>query len=142
MRDANLVDELRAAFQGRVIGPEDAGYDEARKIWNGMIDKRPALIAQCAGTSDVVAAVNIARQKDLAVAVRAGGHNVSGNATCDDGVVIDLRPMKGVSVDPDGLIARAEGGVTWGEYDRETQRHGLGSPGRIRLALALVRSGL
>jgi hypothetical protein len=129
MRDANLVDELRAAFQGRVIGPEDAGYDEARKIWNGMIDKRPALIAQCAGTPDVVAAVNFAREKDLAVAVRAGGHNVSGNATCDDGVVIDLRPMKGVSVDPDRRIARAEGGVTWSEYDRETQRHGLASPG-------------
>jgi FAD/FMN-containing dehydrogenase len=129
MREANLADELHAEFQGRLIGPEDGDYDEARKIWNGMIDKRPALIAQCAGTSDVVAAVNFAREKGLAVAVRGGGHNVSGNATCDNGVVIDLRPMKGVSVDSDRRIARAEGGVTWGEYDRETQRHGLASPG-------------
>jgi len=129
MNEANLVDELRAEFQGRLIGPEDTDYDEARRIWNGMIDKRPTLIAQCAGTSDVVAAVNFAREKNLVVAIRAGGHNVSGNATCDDGVVIDLRPMKGVSVDRDRRIARAEGGVTWGEYDRETQRHGLASPG-------------
>ena len=129
MRKANLADELRAQFQGRLIGPEDADYDEARKIWNGMIDKRPALIAQCAGTPDVVAAVKLAREKGLAVAIRAGGHNVSGNATCDDGVVIDLRRMKGVNVDSDRRIASAEGGVTWGEYDRETQRHGLASPG-------------
>ncbi|MHC4416911.1 MAG: FAD-binding oxidoreductase [Planctomycetota bacterium] len=129
MSEATLVDELRAEFQGRLIGPGDPDYDEARKIWNGMVDKRPALIAQCAGRSDVVAAVNLARDKGLAVAVRGGGHNVSGNATCDDGVVIDLRPMKGVSVDADRRIARAEGGVTWGEYDRETQRHGLASPG-------------
>jgi FAD/FMN-containing dehydrogenase len=129
MSEANLVDELRADFQGSLIGPEDAGYDEARKIWNGMIDKRPALIAQCAGTSDVVAVVNLVREKGLTVAVRGGGHNVAGNATCDDGVVIDLRLMNGVSVDPDRRIARAQGGVTWGEYDRETQRHGLASPG-------------
>jgi FAD/FMN-containing dehydrogenase len=129
MSEANLADELRAEFQGRLIGPDDGDYDEARKIWNGVIDKRPALIAQCAGTSDVVAAVNFAREKGLAVAIRGGGHNVSGNATCDDGIVIDLRPMKGVSVGSDRRIARAEGGVTWGEYDRETQRHGLASPG-------------
>jgi FAD/FMN-containing dehydrogenase len=129
MKEANLADELRPKFEGRLIAPEDGDFDEARKIWNGMIDKRPALIAQCAGTSDVVAAVNFAREKGLAVAVRGGGHNVSGNATCDNGVVIDLRPMKGVSVDSDRRIARAEGGATWGEYDRETQRHGLASPG-------------
>jgi len=126
---ANLSNELRAEFEGRLIGPGDADYDEARKVWNGMIDKRPAVIAQCAGTPDVVAAVRFARENGLAVAVRGGAHNVSGNATCDDGIVIDLRPMKGVSVDPDRRIARAEGGVTWGEYDRETQRYGLASPG-------------
>jgi len=129
MKEANLAVELRPNFQGRLIGPGDGDYDEARRIWNGMIDKRPALIAQCARTSDVVAAVNFAREKGLAVAVRAGGHNVSGNATCDDGVVIDLRPMKGVSVDSDRRIARAGGGVTWGEYDQETQKYGLASPG-------------
>jgi FAD/FMN-containing dehydrogenase len=129
MSEANLVDELRAGFQGSLIGPKNAEYDEARKIWNGSIDKRPAVIAKCAGTSDVVAAVNFAREKGLAVAVRGGGHNVAGNASCDDGIVIDLRPMNGVSVDPNGRIAHAEGGVTWGEYDRETQAHGLASPG-------------
>jgi hypothetical protein len=129
MSNGNLVDELRGKFQGRLIGPKDSDYDEARRIWNGMIDKRPALIAQCAGTPDVVAAVNLARERSLVVAVRGGGHNVSGNALCDDGIVVDLRPMKGVNVDPDRRIASAEGGVTWGEYDRETQRHGLASPG-------------
>jgi FAD/FMN-containing dehydrogenase len=129
MSETNLIDELGAQFQGPLISPEHADYDEARKIWNGMIDKRPAIIAQCSGTADVVAAVNFAREKDLAVAVRGGGHNVSGNATCDDGIVIDLRPMKAVRVDPDALIAYAEGGATWGDYDRETQAHGLASPG-------------
>lgn len=129
MSRPDLANELRARFQGRIIGPDDAGYDEARRIWNGMIDKRPALIAQSAATSDVVAAVNLAREKDLAVAVRGGGHNVSGNATCDDGIVIDLRPMNDVSVDPDRRIARAGGGAKWSEYDQQTQRHGLASPG-------------
>ena len=124
-----LSSELRPSFEGRLIGPADADYDEVRKVWNGMIDKRPALIAQCAGTPDVVAAVNFAHEKGLVLAVRGGGHNVSGNAMCDDGIVIDLRPMKNVSVDTDRRIARAEGGLTWGEYDNETQRHGLASPG-------------
>ncbi|MDH3627391.1 MAG: FAD-binding oxidoreductase [Acidobacteriota bacterium] len=129
MSDANLADDLGGKFQGRLISPDDPDYDEARKIWNGMIDKRPGLIAQCAGTADVVAAVNFARERDLAVAVRGGGHNVSGNAICDDGIAIDLRPMKNVSVDSARRFASAEGGVTWGEYDQATQRHGLASPG-------------
>lgn len=129
MTENSLASELRRDFHGALIAPGDAEYDEARRIWNGMIDRRPALIAQCGGTADVVAAVNFARKKGLAVAVRGGGHNVSGNAVCDGGIVIDLRPMKRVTVDPDRRLARAEGGVTWREYDRETQRHGLASPG-------------
>ena len=116
-------------FKGKLLTPTDTGYDEARKLWNGMVDKRPALIAQCTTTSDVVTAVNHARNNGLVVAVRGGGHNVAGNASCDGGIVIDLRPMKTVSVDPEGLAARAEGGVTWGEYDQATQAHGLASPG-------------
>jgi FAD/FMN-containing dehydrogenase len=120
---------LRASFEGRVVVPGDADYDEARKIWNGMIDRHPAAIAQCAGTPDVVAAVRFARENDLPLAVRGGGHNVSGNATCDDGIVVDLRPMDRVEVDAERRVARAGGGVTWGVYDRETQRHGLASPG-------------
>jgi len=129
MDETSLARELEGKFAGRLIGPGDAEYDEARRIWNGMIDRRPALIAQCAATSDVVAAVNLAREKGRVVAVRGGGHNVSGNATCDDGVVIDLRLMKRVTVDPQNRIATAQGGVTWGEYDRQTQQHGLASPG-------------
>jgi FAD/FMN-containing dehydrogenase len=116
-------------LDGTLIRPGDAGYDEARKIWNGMVDRKPALIAQCASTRDVVSAVNHAREHGLVVAVRGGGHNVAGNAVCDDGLVIDLRPMKDVSVDPEARIAIAGGGVTWGEYDAATQAHGLGSPG-------------
>jgi len=129
MGDADLAGELRASFRGRLIGPRDAGYDEARRVWNGMIDKRPALIAQCKETADVARAVSFAREKGLAVAVRGGGHNVAGTAACDEGIVIDLRPMNTVEVDAGRRIARAQGGVTWGEYDRETQRHGLASPG-------------
>ena len=116
-------------FKGKLLTPTDTGYDEARKLWNGMVDKRPALIAQCTTTSDVVIAVNHARNNGLVVAVRGGGHNVAGNASCDGGIVIDLRLMKTVSVDPEGLVACAEGGVTWGEYDQATQAHGLASPG-------------
>ncbi|MEE8368018.1 MAG: FAD-binding oxidoreductase [Thermoanaerobaculia bacterium] len=116
-------------FKGRIITPDGRGYDEARKLWNGMVDKRPALIAQCTTTSDVVAAVNHGREIGLDVAVRGGGHNVAGNASCDDGIVIDLRSMKAVIVDAEALTARAEGGVSWGEYDQATQAHGLASPG-------------
>ncbi|MHC4996932.1 MAG: FAD-binding oxidoreductase, partial [Planctomycetota bacterium] len=128
MSDTGLLSEIRDGFQGKLIAPGDADYDEARKIWNGMIDKRPALIAQCAGTSDVVKAVNLARDRELPLAVRGGGHNVAGNAVCDDGVVVDLRPMKRCDVDVDARVARAQAGLTWGEYDKATQEHGLASP--------------
>lgn len=118
-------------FQGRIIHPLDADYDEARAVWNGMIDKYPALIARCAGVADVIEAVNFAREEQLLVAVRGGGHNVAGHATCDGGIVIDLSAMKGIHVDPEKRTVRAQGGVTWGEIDRETQIFGLAVPGGV-----------
>jgi len=123
------MEQLQKTLRGRLVRPGDADYEQARRVWNGMIDKKPKAIVQCRETSDVVASVNFARDNDLRVAVRGGGHNVSGYATCDDGLVIDLGPMKGITVDPDRRISRAEGGLTWGEYDKETHRHGLASPG-------------
>lgn len=121
--------ELDAAFHGQQFRPGDNGYDEARALYNGMIDKRPALIARCTGVADVVDAVNLAREKQLPLAVRCGGHNVAGNASCDDGIQIDLRGMKGVYVDPARKVARVNAGAVWGEVDRETQVFGLAAPG-------------
>ena len=114
-----------------LIGPDDEGYDEARAIWNGMIDRRPACIARCTGVADVVEAVRFARERELLVSVRAGGHGVGGHAICDGGLVIDLSPMKGIRVDPQARTARAEAGVLWGELDRETQLYGLATVGGI-----------
>lgn len=132
------VEELRSARAGHpalrsaeVLQPADPGYDEARKIWNGAIDKRPAAIVRCAGVADVIAALKFARDRDPVVAVRGGGHNVAGTATCDGGLVIDLSPMKGIRVDPVRRVARAEPGVLWGEFDRETQAFGLATTGGI-----------
>jgi FAD/FMN-containing dehydrogenase len=121
--------ELDAAFQGQQFRPGDDGYDDARAVYNGMVDKRPGLVARCSGVADVVEAVRVARERGLSLAVRCGGHNVAGNAVCDDGIQIDLRGMKGVHVDPVAKTARANGGVTWGEFDRETQLFGLHTPG-------------
>jgi FAD/FMN-containing dehydrogenase len=117
------------AFPGELIHPGDAGYDEARRVHNGMIDKRPALIARCRGVEDIVAAVHLAREKGLEISVRGGGHNVAGTAVTDAGVMIDLSPMKAIEVDPKLRRARAEGGVVWGELDRAAQRHGLAVTG-------------
>jgi FAD/FMN-containing dehydrogenase len=124
-------ERLRDALRGPVIVPGDEGYDAARAIWNGAVDRRPACIARCTGVADVVAAVRFARERDLLVAVRSGGHGVGGHAVCDDGLVIDLSPMKGIRVDPAGRTASAEAGVLWGELDRETQLHGLATVGGI-----------
>src|SRR5215216_2398849 len=121
--------ELEAAFQGQRFAPGDDGYDAARAVYNGMIDKRPALIARCSGVADVIDAVNLARSRKLPLAVRCGGHSVAGNGVCDDGVVIDLSGMKGVHVDPAARVARANAGALWGEFDRETQLFGLATPG-------------
>jgi FAD/FMN-containing dehydrogenase len=127
--DEERVQAFAALLRGPLVRPGDAEYDSARRVWNGMIDKRPGLIARCTGTADVVTALSFAREHDLRVAVRGGGHNVAGNAVCDDGLVIDLSPMRGIHVDPQRRFARAQGGVTWGELDRETQVHGLATPG-------------
>lgn len=123
------IEQFRGGFRGALLRPGDEGYDAARRVWNGMVDRRPALIARCTGVADVIAAVNFARDNDLLVAVRGGGHNVSGNAVCDDGLMIDLSPMKGIRVDPARQTAVAQGGVTWGEFDRETQAFGLATTG-------------
>jgi FAD/FMN-containing dehydrogenase len=114
-----------------LLHPTDPGYEEARRIWNGAIDRRPACIARCTGAADVIAAVRLARERDLEVAVRSGGHGVAGHAVCDGGLVIDLSPMKGIRVDPAARTARAEAGVLWGELDRETQLFGLATVGGI-----------
>jgi len=127
--EESAVAEFGMAFSGPVIRPGDAEYDAARAIFNGMYDRRPAVIARCTGVSDVIAAVALARDNGLEVAVRGGGHSVPGYSTCDDGVVIDLTGMKGVFVDPAARTARAAGGVTWGEFDRETQVFGLATTG-------------
>jgi FAD/FMN-containing dehydrogenase len=123
------VDELRGGFRGRLITPADADYDAARKVWNGLIDRRPSLIARCTGVADVIAAVNFASKHDLLVAVRGGGHSFPGHSVCDGGLVIDLSPMKGTRVDVANQTVRAQGGVTWGELDHETQVFGLATPG-------------
>jgi FAD/FMN-containing dehydrogenase len=125
------VERLRAGVRGPVILPADPGYDAARAIWNGAIDRRPACIVRCTGVADVVAAVRFARERDLLVAVRSGGHGVGGHAVCEGGLVIDLSPMKGIRLDPVAQTARAEAGVLWGELDRETQLHGLATVGGI-----------
>ncbi len=122
------IQQFAASLRGRLIRPGDAGYDEARAVWNGMIDRYPALIARCANVSDVVTAVNFAREHNLKVSVRGGGHNVAGHATNDGGLVIDLGPMNYVHVDPQARAARAGGGATIGNLDEATQKHGLVTP--------------
>jgi len=126
-----MIDELRTRFRGALLRPGEEGYDEARRIWNGAIDRRPALIARCAGADDVVEAVRFARERDLALSVRGGGHAVAGHAVCDDGVMIDLSLMKAISVEPAARTARAAGGVLWGELDRATQAAGLATTGGV-----------
>src|SRR3712207_2639019 len=124
----SLVEEFGSRLRGELLLPSDAEYEEARLLWNGVTDKRPALIARCAGVGDVIDSVNFARENDLLVAMRGGGHNVAGNAVADGGLVIDLSPMKGIRVDPERRTARAEGGATLGDLDRETQVFGLATP--------------
>ncbi len=125
------MESFRSKFRGALVQPGEEGYDEARRVWNGAIDRRPALIARCAGADDVVQAVRFARERDLLVSVRGGGHAVAGHAVCDGGVMIDLSLMKAVRVDPERRTARASGGVLWGELDRATQGAGLATTGGI-----------
>jgi len=126
-----VAGEFSGTFSGQLLRPADAGYDEARRVHNGLVDKRPALIARCRGIADVVDAVNLTRKLGLEVAVRGGGHNVAGRATIDGGLVIDLSPMKGIHLDPISRTVRAQGGVTWAELNRETQLHGLAVTGGV-----------
>jgi FAD/FMN-containing dehydrogenase len=124
-----LLRDLGASFHGDIIVPGTDAYEVARKVWNGMIDRRPACIARCKSVADVQAALRFARDNDLAVAVRGGGHNAAGLAVCDGGLVIDLGGMRDVVVDPKQRIARAGGGATWGDFDRATAEHGLATTG-------------
>jgi FAD/FMN-containing dehydrogenase len=128
---AGNVNQLRQVIDGEIIRPRDRAYDDARKVWNGAIDRSPAAVVRCAGVSDVVAAVRFAREHDLLVSVRGGGHGVGGHAVCEGGLVIDLSPMKMIAVDPGRRTARAEAGVLWGELDRETQAFGLATTGGV-----------
>lgn len=125
------IEAFRASLRGPLIGQGADGYDKARLLWNGMMDKKPALIACCQGTADVIAAVNFARDNNLLLAVRGGGHNVTGNAACDGGLMIDLSLMRGVRVDPETQTVRAQGGATLGDLDSETQVHGLAVPAGV-----------
>ena len=133
--DAILEEPTVQAFadslRGRLLRPGGDGYDQARGVWNGMIDRRPALIARAAGPADVVATVRFAREHGLLLAVKGGGHNITGNAVCEGGLMLDLGAMKGVRVDPVARRARAEAGLNWGEYYRETQAFGLASTGGV-----------
>jgi FAD/FMN-containing dehydrogenase len=129
--DRESIGELATRFSGTLLLPGDAGYDQARRIHNGLIDKRPALIARCLGTADVVDAVKFARIRGIEVAIRGGGHNVAGKAVSDGGVMLDLSRMKGIHVDPELRTARAQGGVTWREFNRATQLHGLATTGGV-----------
>jgi FAD/FMN-containing dehydrogenase len=129
--DAEAVQGFVAGVRGPVIQAGDEGYDGARAIWNGLIDRKPALIVQCSGAADVVDAVNFARERDLLLSIKAGGHNVAGNAVNDGGLVIDLSQMRGVHVDASTRTVRAHGGATWGDADRESQLFGLAVPGGL-----------
>jgi FAD binding domain/Berberine and berberine like len=125
------IEGFQAAFRGDLIKPGDSGYEAARKIWNASIDRHPGVIARCSGVADVIAAVNFARENELLVAVRGGGHNVSGKALCDDGIVIDLSGMRGIHVDAENHSARVQGGATLRDVDRETHVFGLAVPAGV-----------
>lgn len=131
MFDDAAFHKLRADFRGALLRPSEEGYDEARRVWNGAIDRKPALIARCVGSDDVATAVRFAREHDLPVSVRGGGHSVAGHSVCDDGVMIDLSLMKTVRVDPQQRTARAAGGLLWSEFDRATAPHSLATTGGI-----------
>jgi FAD/FMN-containing dehydrogenase len=129
--DSDTIEQFRSTLRGALILPGNDGYDAARTIWNGMIDKRPAVIVQPAGVADVIAAVNFAREHDLLLAIKSGGHNVAGNALCDDGLMLDMSSMRAVRVDPKSRTAYVDGGAQWGDFDHETAAFNLVSTGGI-----------
>src|SRR5580765_1075182 len=131
MSTTTSLEQIAQTFTGQLLQQADSGYDQARRVYNGLIDKRPALIARCQGAADVADAVALARSLNLEVAVRGGGHNVAGRATVDGGLMIDLAAMKGIHVDPAARTVRAQGGVLWKELNRETQVHGLATTGGV-----------
>ena len=140
MITARIIGEFDHQLPGRVLQPSHANFDQVCKVYNGMIDRKPALIAQCRGSRDVAAAVRLARTHDIPVSIRGGGHNFAGKAVLEDGLMIDLSLMKGISVDLKGRTARAETGLKLGEFDRETQKHGLMTP--LGIATTTGISGL
>jgi len=125
MLDTTTIEEFKASLRGELIQPKDEGYDDARKVWNGTFDRKPVIIVRCVSTSDVINAVNFARDKTLLISVKGGGHNVAGTAVCDDGMMIDLSLMRRVNVDKWNRTARVDGGALLGDVDHETQLHGL-----------------
>jgi FAD/FMN-containing dehydrogenase len=125
------IQNFKASLRGELIGPNDSAYDTVRKVYNGMIDRRPRLIARCVDVADVIASVNFGRENQLLISIRGGGHNVTGFAVCDDGLVIDLSRMKGIHVDPTNRTLRVEGGCTWGDVDHATHAFGLAVPGGL-----------
>lgn len=128
MLSGAAIGDFRKRLFGTLLAPEDHDYDVVRKVWNGMIDKRPALIAKCAGAKDIVACIDFARENDVLISVRGGGHNYSGKAVCDGGLMLDLSLMKGMKIDTAGRTVRAQTGLKLGEFDRETQKYGLATP--------------
>src|SRR5215470_6097567 len=129
--DSTSIINLSVRFSGVLLRPDQSGYDEVRRVHNGLIDRRPAVIAGCVGNADIVDAVNFARTHGLELAVRGGGHNVAGRAVCEGGLMLDLSLMKGIHVDPVRRTAHAQGGVTWREFNRETQAQGLATTGGV-----------
>ncbi|MGZ8559483.1 MAG: FAD-binding oxidoreductase [Chitinophagaceae bacterium] len=125
------VKDLQQNFEGNILMEGDSEYETARKVWNGMIDRKPAVIAQCLNNNDIIQAVKFARKNNLLVSVKGGGHNVTGNAVCDDGIMIDLSLMRSVKVDPEKKIAEVQTGATWGDFDNATQKYGLSSTGGL-----------
>ncbi|HEV2785525.1 MAG TPA: FAD-dependent oxidoreductase, partial [Solirubrobacteraceae bacterium] len=128
---SHLAVALAERLAGDVIAPDHAGYESARRVWNGMIDKRPAAIARCADADDVATAVRFAGDHDLQLAIRGGGHNVAGTALVDDGLVIDLSAMRAVRIDASGATVHVQGGATWADVDRVTAPLGLATPGGV-----------
>ena len=129
--ETTTLAQLVPGFTGRLLQPGDADYEDARRVHNGLVDKRPAVIARCRGVADICDAVKLARALNMEVAIRGGGHNVAGHGTIDAGLMIDLAQMKGIYVDPRARVARAQGGVLWSEFNRETQVHGLATTGGV-----------
>jgi FAD/FMN-containing dehydrogenase len=127
--DQSTISVIRGRFEGDLLEPGDDGYDEARTVFNAMIDRRPRLIVRCTGAADVVAGILLARDAGLPLAIKGGGHGVNGHAVCDDGIMLDLSPLKRIEVDPEARVVRAQAGVNWGEFDAATQAHGLATTG-------------